>query len=89
VIPPATPKKNKRKEKVPKPREESPKHIDFHLSFESSGDVHSLILPLNQLKRGKGGKKVLEGKKWTSLLKHGRKQVQKWWTKCPRNFWPS
>jgi hypothetical protein len=53
---PTTPKKNKRKEKVPKPREESHEHIDFHLSFESSGNVHSLILPLNHMKRGKGGK---------------------------------
>ncbi len=53
---PATPKKNKRKEKVPKPREESHEHIDFHLSSESSGNVHSLILPLNQMKRGKGGR---------------------------------
>jgi hypothetical protein len=51
-----TPKKNKGKEKVPKPREELLKHINFHLSSESNGDVHSLILPLNQLKRGKRGK---------------------------------
>jgi hypothetical protein len=55
---PTTPKKNKWKEKVPKPREESLEHMDFHLSSESSGDVHSLIFPLNQLKRGKGGSRL-------------------------------
>jgi hypothetical protein len=53
---PVAPKKNKGKEKVPKPREETLEHIDFHLSFESHGDVHSLILALNRSKRGKKGK---------------------------------
>jgi hypothetical protein len=43
----ATPKKNKGKEKVLKPREKLPKHIDFHSSSKSSGDVYSLVLPLN------------------------------------------
>jgi hypothetical protein len=55
-----TPKKIKRKEKVLKPKEESIEHIDFHLSFESSGDVHSLIILLNGPKRGKRGKHALE-----------------------------
>jgi hypothetical protein len=49
-------KKNKGKEKVLEPREESLEHINFHSSFESNGDVHSLILLLNGLKRGKKGK---------------------------------
>jgi hypothetical protein len=53
----ATPKKNKGKEKVHKPREELPKHIDFHSSSKSSGDVYSLVLPLNQTKKRKKGKK--------------------------------
>jgi hypothetical protein len=47
---PTAPKKNKGKEKVFIPREESLEHIDFHLLSESNGDVHSSILPLNQLK---------------------------------------
>jgi hypothetical protein len=50
------PKKNKRKEKVPEPREESLEHINFHSSFESNGEVHSLILLLNGPKREKRGK---------------------------------
>jgi len=54
---PMAPKKNKGKEKVRKPKEESHEHIDFHLSFESHGDVRSLILPLNGPKRGKKGNK--------------------------------
>ncbi len=52
---PMAPKKNK-KEKVPKPREESFEHLNFHLSFELNGEVHSLILPLNGPKKGKMGK---------------------------------
>jgi len=49
-------KKNKGKEKKLEPREESLEHINFHLSFESNGDVHSLILLLNGLKKRKRGK---------------------------------
>jgi hypothetical protein len=30
-------------------------HINFHSSSKSNGDVHSLIIPLNGLVRGKGG----------------------------------
>jgi hypothetical protein len=48
-----TPKRHKGKEKVPKPKEELPKHIDFHSSSKSSGDVYSLVLPLNQTKKKK------------------------------------
>jgi hypothetical protein len=48
------------KEKIPKLIVESPEHIDFHFSSESNGDVHSLIIPLNGLKRGKGSKQALE-----------------------------
>jgi hypothetical protein len=54
----ATPQKNKGKEKVPKPKEELPKHIDFHSSSKSSGDVYSLVLPLNQTKKGKKGQNM-------------------------------
>ncbi len=57
---PMAPKKNKRKEKVHEPIMESLEHIDFHSSSESNGDVHSLIIPLNGLKRGKIGKQALE-----------------------------
>jgi hypothetical protein len=35
---------------------ESPKHINFHSSFESNGDVHSLIFPLSGAKEKKGNK---------------------------------
>jgi hypothetical protein len=42
-------RKNKR-EKVHEPIVESPKHIEFHSSFESNGDAHSLIIRLNGLK---------------------------------------
>jgi hypothetical protein len=34
-------------------------HIDFH-SFESNGDVNSLIAPLGALRKEKGGKQTLE-----------------------------
>jgi hypothetical protein len=54
------PKKNKGKEKIPEPIMELPKHIDFHFFSKSNGDVHSLIIPLNGPKRGKGGKQALE-----------------------------
>ncbi len=54
-------KKSKGKEKVPKPREELPKHVDFHLLSKSSGDGDSLlVLPLNKQGRGKRGKQALE-----------------------------
>jgi hypothetical protein len=52
-------KKYKGKEKVHKPIMESDEHVNFH-SFKSSGDVNSLILPLNGPKRAKGGKQALE-----------------------------
>jgi hypothetical protein len=54
------PKKNKRKEKILESIMESPKHIDFHFSFEANGDAHSLIILLNGLKRRKGGNQALE-----------------------------
>ncbi len=57
---PMAPRKNKRKEKNPKPIVESLKHIDFHFSSESNGDVHSLFIPLNGMRKGKGGKQTLE-----------------------------
>jgi hypothetical protein len=50
------PKKNNEKEKVLELIMELLEHIDFHLSFESNGDVHSLIFPLNGLMRGQGDK---------------------------------
>jgi hypothetical protein len=53
-------KKNKKKENFLESIVESPKHIDFHFSSESNGDVHSLIILLNGLKRGKGSKQALE-----------------------------
>jgi hypothetical protein len=53
---PMAPKKNKRKEKVLETREESLERINFHSSFKSNGEVHSLIFPLNGPKRGKRGK---------------------------------
>jgi hypothetical protein len=53
---PMVPRKNKRREKVHEPIVESPKHIEFHSSFESNGDVHSLIIYLNGLRRRKGNK---------------------------------
>jgi hypothetical protein len=34
-------------------------HINFH-SFESNGDVNSLITPLGALRKEKGGKQTLE-----------------------------
>jgi hypothetical protein len=57
---PMAPKKNKGKEKIHEPIMESPKHINFHFFSESNGDVHSLIIPLNGPKKGKGGKQALE-----------------------------
>jgi hypothetical protein len=54
------PMKNKRKEKNLEPIVESLEHIDFHSSFESNGDVHSLIIPLNGLRRRKKSKQALE-----------------------------
>jgi hypothetical protein len=53
-------KKNKGKEKVPKPRKESFEHINFHSSSKSSEDVHSLILLLDGPKRRKGSNQALE-----------------------------
>ncbi len=53
-------KKSKGKEKVPKPREELPKHVDFHSFFKSNGDGDSLlVLPLNKQGKGKGGQTCL------------------------------
>ncbi len=54
------PRKHKGKEKVLEPIVESFEHIDFHFSFQSNGDVHSLIFLLNGPKRGQGGKQVLK-----------------------------
>jgi len=82
---PMTLSKDNGKKKVHKPREVSHEHIDFHFS---NGDVHSLIFLMNQLKKKKASR-PWNVKKWTNLLRHKRKQVQKRWTKCPRNFWPS
>jgi hypothetical protein len=56
---PTSPKKNKRKEKVPKPVMESLKHINFHSFLKLNGDVHSLIFPLNGPMKGKGGNQAL------------------------------
>jgi hypothetical protein len=54
-------KKSKGKEKVPKPKEELPKHVDFHSLSKSNGDGDSLlVLPLNKQGRGKGGKRALK-----------------------------
>jgi hypothetical protein len=50
------PKKHKRNEQVLEPIVELAKHINFHFSSKLNGDVHSLIIPLNGPKRGKGGK---------------------------------
>jgi len=52
-------KKYKEKEKVPEPIVDLNKHIDFH-SSKSNGDVNSLIIPLNEPTRGKGGKQALK-----------------------------
>jgi hypothetical protein len=73
---PATPKKNKRKEKIPKPIMESLKHINFHLFSKLNGDVHCLIFPLNGPMKGKGGKQA--GQLWTNILISRKKRLQKW-----------
>jgi hypothetical protein len=52
-------KKYKEKEKVPEPIVDLNEHIDFH-SSKSNGDVNSLIIPLNEPTRGKGGKQALK-----------------------------
>jgi hypothetical protein len=55
-----TPKKNKRKEKVPKPIMESLNQINFYLFSKLNGDVHCLIFLLNGPMKRKGGKQALE-----------------------------
>jgi len=53
---PMTPQKQKGKEKNHEPIVKSNEHVDFH-SFESSGDVNSLIA-LSDVPRQKGGKQA-------------------------------
>jgi hypothetical protein len=52
----ATPNKHKGNEKVFELIVELVEHIDFHFFSKLSGDVHSLIIPSNGSKKGKGEK---------------------------------
>lgn len=56
---PTTPQKHKRKEKALRPIVKSDEYLNFH-SSESSGDMNSLIAPLDASRREKRGKQALE-----------------------------